>query len=87
MLFAVHWTFDPDHRDKANARFQETGGPPPAGVKMLGRWHSLGEGSGFCVCETDDPVALGKWMQQWSDLLEFRLQPVVDDEGVSKILA
>jgi len=87
MLFAIHWTFGPEVRDEANARFAATGGGPPEGVRMLGRWHSVGEGDGLCIAETDDAQKLGIWMQEWSDLLEFRIQPVVDDAGVSAILA
>lgn len=87
MLFAVSWAFGPQHRDAANKRFKETGAPPPEGVKMIGRWHSVGGGEGFLVCESDDPTALGAWMQQWSDLITFRVFPVVDDEGVVKILS
>jgi hypothetical protein len=87
MLFAVPWTFAPENRDAANERFLASGGPPPEGVTMLGRWHTLGEGEGFCICETSNPVALGKWMMQWSDLLEFRISPVVDDQGALQMLS
>ena len=73
MLFAVHWTFEPGKRNEVNTRFKKTGGPPPPGVQMLGRWHGVGDSEGFCVCKTDSPVALGKWMQEWSDLLKFRV--------------
>ncbi len=87
MLFAISWTFGPDVRDEVNARFVETGATPPENVRMLGRWHSLGEGEGFCIAESDDPEAIGVWMQEWSDLLVFRVQPVVDDASVGRILA
>ena len=86
MLFALHWSFEPTQRDEINERFKKTGGPPPMGVKMLGRWHSIGQNDGFCVCETDDPVALGKWIQEWSDLMDFSAVPVLDDEGTMKVI-
>jgi len=86
MLFLVQWTFPPENRDAANARFKETGGMPPAGVKMLGRWHTAGGGEGICIAETDDQVALGKWMQDWSDLLDMSVLPVHGDEDAMKIL-
>ena len=76
----------PDIRDATNARFLETGGPPPAGVTMLGRWHFVEGGEGFCICETDDAAALATWTQQWSDLLEFRITPVLDDEKMATVL-
>jgi hypothetical protein len=31
-------------------------------------------------------VALGKWMQQWTDCLEFETTPVNGDEDVMKVL-
>ena len=87
MLFLVQWTIQPEHRNAANNRFRETGGPPPEGVEMLGRWHLAAGGGGALICKTDDPVALGKWTQQWSDLLRFQVSPVNDDEGVTEVLA
>ena len=86
MLFVVHWTIPSDRRDAAQARFKETGGMPPDGVKMIGRWHAAAGGEGLCVCETDDAILLGKWTQDWSDLLSFELIPVNDDEGVLKVI-
>ena len=50
-------------------------------------WHAVGGNEGFLICEADDPIRLGLWMQDWSDLLKFRVLPVVDDEGVSRVLA
>ena len=87
MFFAVFWTFSPESTQEVNTRFKETGGAPPREVKMLGRWHSLGEGEGVLICETDNPVALGKWVQEWSDLMTFRVMPVVDDAGASEMIS
>ena len=87
MLFMVQWTFSPEHRDATQARFKAEGAPPPEGVRMLGRWHTVGGGGGVLICESTDPVAIGKWMQQWSDLLTFEIAPVVDDAGVGTIIS
>jgi len=38
------------------------------------------------LAETADSVALGKWMQDWTDYLEFDITPVNDDEHVMKVL-
>ena len=86
MLLVVQWSFEPENRDAANARFKETGAPPPDGVKMLGRWHSAEGGEGVLVCECDDAVSLGKWLQEWSDLLSFRVMPVYDDAGAAEVI-
>lgn len=86
MQFLLSWDIAEDNRDAAVARFVETGALPPEGVTMLHRWH-LAEGrEGFAIAEADDAVAIGKWTNQWTDLLTFRIVPIVDDEGFKKVL-
>jgi hypothetical protein len=86
MHFVISWSITPENRDAVLARFKETEGAPPKGVKMLTRWHSVGGGRGFCVGESDDTVAVGKWVQEWSDLMSFEVYPALDDEGFVKML-
>ncbi len=82
MKFMVTWKIAPAHMAPAVARFLETGGRPPKGVRMLGRWH--GPGVGFALADCKDGKALYEWMAEWSDQLEFAVHPVVDDrEGAS----
>lgn len=86
MLFMVEYVFHPEARNAAQDRFKKTGGMPGPGVKMLGRWHAAGGNRGYVLAETDDSVALGKWMQEWTDLLTFQIVPVNNDEDVMKVL-
>ena len=86
MLFMITYAFSPDVRNTAQERFKKTGGMPGAGVKMVGRWHAIGGGHGFLLAESNDGVAIGKWMQEWTDLLEFEVIPVNNDEDVLKVL-
>lgn len=86
MKFMVHYALNPGHRDAAQRRFSETGGPPPAGVTMMERWHCAQGLEGFAVCESNDAAALAAWTQQWNDLLTFRILPVVDDQTMAKII-
>ena len=86
MLFMVTYEFVPEARNEAQDRFKTTGGLPRDGVKMLGRWHAIGGHRGFVLAESSDGVALGKWLQEWTDLLEFDVVPVNDDEHVMKVL-
>jgi len=86
MLFMITYAFVPEIRDEAQQRFKKTGGLPGAGVKMLGRWHNLGGHSGFILVESNDSVAIGKWIQEWTDLLEFDIVPVNSDEDDMKVL-
>ena len=86
MLFMINYSFRPDARNTAQDRFKKTGGLPGEGVKMLGRWHGVGGHKGYLLAETADLVALGKWMQDWTDLLVFDVMPVNNDEDVMKVL-
>lgn len=84
MKFTVSWSINPAHRRDANARFLETGGGPPDGIEMLGRWHG-GEG-GFVLAETGDVKALYEWLGQWNDLLDFKVTPVMDDADAAEVI-
>jgi hypothetical protein len=86
MLFMITYAFAPDARNSAQERFKKTGGMPGAGVKFHGRWHALAGGHGFVLAEGNDSVAIGRWMQEWNDLLEFEVIPVNTDEDVMKVL-
>ena len=86
MLFMVSYEFMPDARNEAQARFKSTGGLPGPGATMRGRWHCLGGGRGYVLVESSDNIAIGKWLQEWSDLLVFEVMPVNNDEDVMKVL-
>jgi len=51
MKFIVTWSVPQGTFNAAVARFLETGGAPPEGVKMLGRWHGM-NGQGFAISES-----------------------------------
>ena len=68
------------------ARFLETGGSPPEGVTMHGRWHSLGGDIAFVLASTDDPKGIYKWLAGWGDLIEFDVTPVIEDDEAAPIL-
>jgi hypothetical protein len=86
MTFMITYSFPSEARGTAQERFKKTGGLPGEGVKMLGRWHAIAGNHGFVLAESNDGVAIGKWMQEWTDLLEFDVIPVNNDEDVMKVL-
>lgn len=75
MLFHGIYEYSTANRDTVHKRFLETGAPPPNGVRMIGRWHSAEGNRGFFMAETDDAAAIANWLQDWSDLLTFRVDP------------
>jgi len=84
MKFMTTWSLKPEHYAQANNRFLTTGGGPPPGVTMLGRWHALGHG--YVLSEASDVKPLYEWLHQWSDLLEFTIVPVMDDAEAAAVL-
>ena len=84
MKFMTTWSGSTTHFKAGVARFLETGGGPPKGVTMLGRWH--GANSGFCLAETDDIKGIYEWTSQWGDLLDFTVMPVMDDAEAAEVL-
>jgi hypothetical protein len=81
MKFMLTFAIKPEtkSRDEAIARFKKTGGQPPNGVKLLGRWTAADFSGGFDLLESDDATALTQFALMWSDLMELRLVPVVED--------
>jgi hypothetical protein len=67
-------------------RFLATGGAPPEGVKMIGRWHGAGM-KGFAIAETVDAEALYAWVAQWADVLELEVSPCLDDAESAKVMS
>jgi len=86
MKFISKYTIRPEHRNEAIKRFLETGGQPPDGVTLIGRWHNASNRTGYTIAEADDAVAMGKWSHRWSDLLTIETFPVVDDEEFMQVL-
>lgn len=88
MKFIGTFKFKPDirSRDEAIARFKKTGGKPPAGVTMLGRWTAADLSGGFDLLEANDPKALAEFALMWSDLLELDIVPVLDDIELAEVL-
>lgn len=87
MLYLVNWTIPIENRDKIIQRFLQTGGQPPPGVKLIGRWHAMGHMLGFGLAEADNPLDVQRWMLQWTDLLHIQVHPAMTDEEYAPLMA
>lgn len=87
MLFIVHWSISPEHRNSAIERFLKTGAVAPAGVTMLGRWHAVGRSAGFGIAEATDLTLIQKWVLDWNDLLNMEVYPALTDEQLAPLMA
>lgn len=87
MLYLVNWTIPIENRDKIIQRFLLTGGLPPPGVKLVGRWHALGHMLGFGLAEAENPLDVQRWMLQWTDLMHIQVHPAMTDAEYAPLLA
>jgi hypothetical protein len=85
MKYIVSWTIPHDTFNAAAARFLQAGALPPAGLKMIGRWHGM-NGSGFAIVETTDAKALYAWVVEWSDLFPIQTTPCLEDADAGAVL-
>ena len=72
--YIISWTVPQATFNAAVARFLETGGAPPKGVTMLGRWHAM-NGQGFAISESTDAKAMYQSVSEWSDFLSLTVTP------------
>jgi hypothetical protein len=72
---------------EAVRRFVAGQAAPPAGVKILGRWHSVDLSIGFTLYETDNMAALYAGAAIWADILDLRNYIVIEDSEAGPVLA
>jgi len=39
-------------------------------IRIVEKWHTVGEREGVCICETDNASALVSWMSGWESMWE-----------------
>ena len=86
MRFVLTFTLKQESRNAAISRFLETGGMPPQGAKLLGRWTRQDLAGGFLLLESEDPKALAGFARDWSDVCDLALTPVVEDAELTEVL-
>ncbi|MCA9082298.1 MAG: DUF3303 family protein [Planctomycetaceae bacterium] len=67
-------------------RFVETGALPPNGVKLHGRWVTLGHDRGFQLVETAKPELIFHWCSEWADLMTFEVFPIIESAPAATVL-
>ncbi|MGH9422966.1 MAG: DUF3303 domain-containing protein [Thermoanaerobaculia bacterium] len=85
-MLTFTWSPDTKTRAEAIARFQKTGGLPPKGAKLLGRWTRADFSGGYDLLESDDAQALAEFAMMWSDLMDVRIFPVLEDALLAEVL-
>ena len=63
-IMTFDWKPDTKTRDEGIARFRKTGGVPPKGATLLGRWTRADFSGGYDLVESEDPQALAEVLQR-----------------------
>lgn len=84
MIFLVTWNPLPGAHKDVVARFLSGRMTPPAGVKLVGRYHKVG-GGGFSIVEADSIEPLVEAALAHADIIKTTIDPVVDDAAAVSI--
>jgi hypothetical protein len=87
MKFMLTFSLPSATRDEAIERFKRTGGMPPKGAKFLGRWTAADMSGGFVLVESTDVSALTEFALMWTDIIDIKILPVIEDEPLTAVLA
>ena len=88
MLFMITYKTTLPTRRAAQDLFAKTGGAPPsAGVEKIASYHYADGSGGFTIAESNDAIALGKWANQWADVIVLDVRPVLTDEQMGQVIS
>jgi Protein of unknown function (DUF3303). len=87
MKFIAMYSIRPGCLPEAAKRFLQGKATPPAGLKLLGRWHKTDGSGGFSLFESDNPSLMYEFTMSWADVLESHGSAVVEDAEAGPILA
>jgi hypothetical protein len=86
MKFMLTFNLNQENRNTAISRFLETGGMPPRGATLVGRWTRQDLAGGFVLIESNDPKAVARFAHDWSDVCDLSLSPIIEDTDLVDVL-
>ena len=87
MKFMSTYEIRPGCVPEAAARFLGGKATPPAGIKILGRWHKMDCSGGYTLYESDDAAKMYEFAASWADVLENHSTAVIEDAEAGAALA
>ena len=55
-------------------------------ISLVGRWSTVWESAGFCICTAETVQDLNAWLLNWSSMATIEVSPVVDDNKAREII-
>jgi len=86
MLYMILEDFKGDP-DAVYRRFRERGRLMPDGLRYVNSWVTADARRCYQLIECDDPRLLDEWTDQWKDLVDFEVVPVVTSAQAAEMIA
>jgi hypothetical protein len=87
MLFFVIERFRNGDAAAVYRRHREQGRMLPAGLQYIDSWVEASFARCFQLMETEDANLFQQWIEQWDDLVEFEVVPVITSELARKTIS
>ena len=87
MLFMLHCTIEPRHRDENRKRLREAMIGEPSEIRILGSWLSVTQLEGWVVFDAPDAGSAAKLFDRWTDLNVNDVTPIMEVENLLAAVA
>ena len=84
MLYLVIERFKDGDAVPVYRRFRDHGRMTPEGLDYVSSWVDTSLERCFQIMETSDPELLEQWIENWSDLVDFELVPVMSSDDAMR---
>lgn len=78
--------FKPGCASYVYARFQEQGRMLPDGLEYVDSWVNVERTKCFQLMKTGDEGLFQKWTENWNDLVDFEIFPVISSSQTQEIM-
>ena len=86
MLYMIIENFRGGDAAPVYRRFRDRGRLAPEGLRYISSWVTLDMTRCYQVMECDDAELISRWTEQWADLTDFEVVPVMTSaEAVAAI--
>lgn len=89
-IFLVWWELLEQHRTSAYETLatmtQEQSIKDAGNCRPMGRFHDMGNGTGFCLCMAKSTKDVQAWCYNWQAVANFTIDPVITDAAVQRIV-
>jgi hypothetical protein len=86
-LYMVIETFKNGDAAPVYRRFRDRGRLAPPGLSYISSWVSDSLERCYQLMETEDRTLLDQWIANWSDLVDFEVQPVISSSDAADRIA